>query len=128
LNRLAICLFLSSSILTLGSVAIAQNSTPVPPDNSGINVRDRAPAALTAGEQSNTRADEELTREIRRALVKDDSLSMMAHNVKIITVDGNVTLRGPVETTAEKTTVARVARSIAGTDRVENKIEVKGKE
>jgi osmotically-inducible protein OsmY len=81
---------------------------------------------MTAGQQSATKSDEELTREIRRAVVKDDALSMLAHNIKIITVDGNVTLRGPVETKTEKITVARLARRIAGTHNVDNQIEVKG--
>jgi hyperosmotically inducible periplasmic protein len=125
LNRLAIAI-LASSLMAWGSTAIAQDSTPVPPDNTAINARDRVPAAITAGQQSNTKSDEELTREIRRAVVKDDSLSMLAHNVKIITVDGNVTLRGPVETEREKTTVARLARGIGGTQNVDNQIEVKG--
>lgn len=44
----------------------------------------------------------ELTRKIRRAVVKNFSLSMMAHNVKIISAHGNVTLRGPVKTEHEK--------------------------
>jgi osmotically-inducible protein OsmY len=81
---------------------------------------------MTAGQQSNTKSDEEVTRAIRRAVVKDNSLSVMAHNVKIITVDGNVTLRGPVETNSERMTVARLARGIAGRHNVDNQIEVKG--
>ena len=125
MNRLAICLLLSSSIVTLGSVAVAQNSMPTLPDNSAVNVRDRAPAAVTAGQQSNAKSDQDITREIRRAVVKDDSLSMMARNVKIITVDGNVTLRGPVETQSEKTTIARLATAVAGTHNVDNQIDVK---
>ena len=50
---------------------------------------------------------------------------MMARNVKIITVDGNVTLRGPVETQSEKTTIARLATAVAGTHNVDNQIDVK---
>jgi len=98
---------------------------PTLPDNSAVNVRDRAPAAVTAGQQSNAKSDQDITREIRRAVVKDDSLSMMARNVKIITVDGNVTLRGPVETQSEKTTIARLATAVAGTHNVDNQIDVK---
>ena len=74
------------------------------------------------------KSDEELTSEIRRAIVKDDSRSTMAHNVKIISVDGSVTLRGPVKTAAEKTTVAHLAREIAGIHQVDNQLEVKGQE
>lgn len=128
MKRFAISLVLSSAVVALSSGAIAQNSAPTLPDNSAVNVRDRDSGALTADQQSNAKGDEELTRKIRRAIVKDDSLSMMAHNVKIISADGSVTLRGPVKTEAEKTTVARLAEAIAGTDKVENQLEVKGQE
>ena len=81
---------------------------------------------MTAGEQSNNNVDIELTRKIRRAVVKNDSLSMMAHNIKIVTVNGAVTLRGPVRTEEEKATIASTAEQIAGADRVDNQLQVKG--
>jgi hyperosmotically inducible protein len=116
-----------SSLLGLGSsVAIAQTPTPLPPDNSGINVRDRNPEAMTAGEQSNAKSDVELTRRIRRAVVKDKSLSMMAHNVKIISANGSVVLRGPVKSEEEKAAIESKARAIAGADRVDDQLQVKG--
>jgi len=83
---------------------------------------------MTAGEQSNAKTDVELTREIRRAVVKDHSLSMLAHNVKIVTANGSVTLRGPVKTEEEKTTIASKAQQIAGADKVDNQLEVKGQQ
>jgi hyperosmotically inducible protein len=126
LKRIALTLVLSSALVGLGSVAMAQNSTPVAPDNSAVNVRDRAPEAMTAGQQSNAKTDVELTRQIRRAVVKDDSLSTMAHNVKIISANGSVTLRGPVKTEEEKTAIASKAQAIAGADKVDNQLEVKG--
>jgi hyperosmotically inducible periplasmic protein len=111
--------------------AFAQSAPPIPaataPDNSGINTRDRANNAMTAGEQSGAKSDLRLTAQIRRAIVKDKSLSMMAHNVKIISVNGEVTLRGPVKTEQEKTTVGSKAQAIAGTDRVDNRLEVAGR-
>ena len=67
------------------------------PDNTGRNVRDRG-ATLTSGDQSESKADLTTTQKIRQAVMADKSLSMTAHNVKIITVDGVVTLRGPVKT------------------------------
>ena len=85
-------LALSLALLGLASVTMAQNPPPVAPDNSGVNVRDRNPEAMTAGQQSNAKGDVELTRRIRRAVVKDNSLSMMAHNVKIISANGSVIL------------------------------------
>jgi len=72
LKKLALTLVLSSALLALGNVTMAQDSKPVAPDNSAVNVRDRDPNAMTAGEQSTAKSDVELTREIRQAVVKDD--------------------------------------------------------
>jgi len=107
-------------------MAIAQEARPAAPDNSAVNVRDRAPGAMTADQQSNAKSDVELTRKIRRAVMRDSSLSVMAHNVKIITANGSVTLRGPVKTEAERNTVARKALALAGAGNVNNQLEVKG--
>jgi len=107
------------------TLTMAQSSPPVAPDNSNVNIRDRNPDAMTAGQQSNSKSDVELTRQIRRAVVKDSSLSTMAQNVKIISANGNVTLRGPVKTEAEKYSIASKAQAIAGADRVNNELEVK---
>lgn len=119
-------LALSLALLGLASVTMAQNPPPVAPDNSGVNVRDRNPETMTAGQHSNAKGDVELTRRIRRAVVKDNSLSMMAHNVKIISANGSVILRGPVKTEEEKANIARKAQAIAGADKVDNQLEVKG--
>jgi osmotically-inducible protein OsmY len=115
-------LVLSIALLTGGvyANASAQNA----PDNTGVNVRDRADNALTAGEQSNAKDDLHLTAAIRRAIVKDDSLSTMAHNVKIISTNGAVTLRGPVKSDQEKEVIASKAQAIAGADKVDNQLEV----
>jgi osmotically-inducible protein OsmY len=104
---------------------MAQDSAAVPPDSTAINARDRNPDAMTADQQSNAKSDVELTRKIRRAVVKDRSLSTLAHNVKIVSSNGNVTLRGPVKSEEEKTTIASKAQAIAGADKVENQLEVK---
>ena len=126
MKRIALALVLSSALLGPGTLAMAQESAPVAPDNSAVNVRDRDPGAMTAGQQSNTKSDVELTREIRRAVVKDHSLSMLAHNVKIVTANGSVTLRGPVKTEEEKAAIASKAQQISGADKVDNQLEVKG--
>ena len=81
---------------------------------------------MTATEQSNAKGDVNLTRQIRRAVVKDSSLSTMAHNVKIITVGGHVTLRGPVKTEEEKTDITAKAEAIAGAGNVDDQLHVKG--
>ena len=94
------------------------------PDNTGRNARDRQPNAKTADQQSNAKHDVDLTRQIRRAIVADKALSTNAHNVKIITRGGKVTLKGPVRDENEKTTVAAKAIEIAGRGNVTNQISV----
>lgn len=126
MKHTALTLILSVALLGVGTGTMAQNSPPVAPDNSGVNLRDRAPGAMTADQQSNAKSDVELTREIRSAVVKDSSLSTLAHNVKIVSVNGSVTLRGPVKTAEEKTVIASKAQAIAGADKVVNQLEVKG--
>lgn len=109
------------------SGAQAQTSTPAAPDNSAVNVRDRGPAAITAGEQSESSSDIVLTRRIRRAIMADKSLSMTAKNVKVISSGGNVILRGPVKTAAEKAAIGDKATAIAGADKVNNQLEIAGR-
>jgi len=125
LKRIALSLVLSSALLGLGTVTMANDLTATAPNNSAVNVRDRAPGAMTAGQQSNAKSDLELTREIRRAVVKDDSLSILAHNVKIVSLNGDVTLRGPVNTKHERAAIGKEARAIAGAANVHNQLEVK---
>lgn len=96
------------------------------PDNSGINVRDRASDALTAASQGGSAVDRELTRQIRRAITSNDQLSTMAKNIKIITTDGKVTLRGPVKDENEKKTISDLVAGLATSDKVDNQLEVKG--
>ena len=125
MKQKALTLVLSLSLAGLSSLTLAQNPPPALPDNTAVNVRDRNPDAMTAGQQSNVKSDMELTREIRRAVVKDDSLSMLAHNVKIVSANGSVILRGPVKSEEEKTAVASKAQAIAGANKVDNQLEVK---
>ena len=80
---------------------------------------------MTSGDQSNSPEDVKITAAIRRAVVADDSLTMTATNVKIITANGVVTLRGPVNTAAEKTRIGQIAAKNAGGAKVENQLEVK---
>jgi hyperosmotically inducible protein len=124
MNKRIPVLVISLMLCGVYSNARAQNPTPIAPDNSGLNVRDRADTAITAGDQSNSKADLEITANIRRSVVKDKSLSMMAHNVKIVTSNGAVTLRGPVKSDAEKASIASKAEAIAGADKVNNQLEV----
>ena len=101
-----------------------QVSQTVEPDNSGRNVRDRDGQTKTPGDQSENEADRTITQNIRQAITADDSLSTNAKNVKIITSDGTVTLRGPVKSEKEKTDIEAKAKQVAGVKRVDNQIEV----
>jgi osmotically-inducible protein OsmY len=94
--------------------------------NTATNERDREGALPTPLDQSNNEADLRITQQIRQAIVNDAALSMTADNVKIITVGGKVTLRGPVKTQAEKEAIVAKAQQVAGTTQVEDQLEVMG--
>jgi hyperosmotically inducible periplasmic protein len=94
----------------------------VPANNTG-HVWDRDENAKTAVQQSNNEGDLKITQRIRRMLVDDKSLST-AYDVKIVTVDGVVTLRGPVVSEEERNTIANKATQVAGVRKVENQLEV----
>ncbi|HEV2841287.1 MAG TPA: BON domain-containing protein [Chthoniobacterales bacterium] len=97
-------------------------------DNTATNDRDRSGETKTSGDQSNSPEDIKITAAIRRAVVADGSLSMTAKNVKIITANGMVTLRGPVNNAEEKAAIARLAKSAAGEAKIDNQLEVKASE
>ena len=95
-----------------------------PADNTKINQRDRSQKELTADQQGETKQDREITQKIRRAIVTDKSLSTNAHNVKIITVGGMVTLKGPVRSEEEKRAVEEKAAQIAGNGNIKSEIGI----
>lgn len=94
-------------------------------DNTGLNSRDRGNATLTPGDQGDSDSDREITRRIRRVLSTNDQFSVLAENIKIITVNGKVTLRGPVKTPEEKQAVQSAAQNVAGAASIDNQLEVK---
>ena len=116
---------LTLSFLCLASLTFSAFAQEKPADNSAKNRRDRSGETMTSGDQSNASGDIKVTAAIRRAIMKDDSLTMTAKNVKVITEKGMVTLRGPVNTAAEKTTIARLAREAAPQSRIDDQLEVK---
>lgn len=104
----------------------AQGQTTPRADNTGMNVRDKSGATQTPQTQANSsEADRKLLAAIRRAVVGDKTLSKSAHNVKIVTKDGVVTLRGPVTSEDEKGRVEKLAQQVAGVASVENQLDVK---
>jgi osmotically-inducible protein OsmY len=96
----------------------------VPADNTKKNERDRDTSALTPGDQGESEGDRTITQRIRQAVMKDDALSFTAKNVKIITLDGVVTLRGPVKSEKEKADIGTLAQHVEGIKRVDNQLEV----
>jgi hyperosmotically inducible periplasmic protein len=111
----------TNGIRSMSSEVVSTNRNA---DNSGINTRDRDTNNLTAGDQGNTPADIELTQRIRKALA-DSTNSMTAKNIKIITINGQVTLRGPVNSDMEKANIAALSKSIAGEGKVDDQLDVK---
>lgn len=94
-------------------------------DNTGINVRDRDMRTVTPMDQSETEADRMLTQRIRAAIIEDKNLSTDAKNIKVITINGVVTLRGPVLNEAEKANIAGKVKSVIGIKNVDNQLESK---
>lgn len=110
--------FATLAIVFASAGALAQpSSDTTAADNSRTNKSDTHMTA-SADAQKNDKSDLELTRQIRQSLMADKSLSTYAHNVKIVTVGGNVTLNGVVRSMDEKSSVQAKAASIAGPDRV----------
>ncbi len=100
--------------------ALAAQDPPPAQDNSAAN---KAPGK-TADQQKNNKNDRNITKEIRKAVVADSNLSTYAHNVKIITRSGIVTLRGPVKTENEKAAIETKAKAVAGVNDVKNELTV----
>ena len=94
-------------------------------DNTGRNVRDRNNNTLTPLDQGNSRADVNMTAKIRKGIVDGKDMSVNAKNVKIITNNGMVTLRGPVNSTEEKRLIGDIANSFATLGSVDNQLEVR---
>lgn len=122
-KRLAVCV----AVLALGSSSFAATATTTSKDatNTQKNQRDAEGQTLTPEDQSKgSTADVELTRKIREEVVKNESLSTNAHNVKVITIGGIVTLRGPVNSATEKAKIEDIAKKTAGVKRVDSQLEI----
>jgi hypothetical protein len=117
--------------LSLATGVCAQQAAPATAattshvDNTSVNQRDRSDQTLTPGDQPNDKADIKLAAAVRRAIVKDKSLSMAAHNVKLIAANGVVTLRGPAANADEKARLEADVRGVAGVSSVDNQLDVK---
>lgn len=114
-------------IITLSVLAFSgcdyANRTPVNGDNSAINQRDKNGTLKTPLDQKENQKDIDITANIRRQLV-DTNMLINAQNVKIVTQDGKVTLRGPVSSDDEKIQIENIARRVAGDAKVDNQLDV----
>lgn len=127
-----IILITKKSVLVLGVLALSASlmATPAPrnqdnqqtaPDNARNNKDQTNP---TADQQKMNASDRAATQQIRKAIHDDTSLSTYAHNIKIITQDGKVTLRGPVRSEDEKNNLEAKAATVVGRDNVTDQLEV----
>jgi hyperosmotically inducible protein len=116
-------------LLGVGMVASAQEPSTQQvspaPDNTKVNERDRSQNEPTADQQKDNRSDRDITQQIRQSIVKDKSLSTYAHNVKIVTQGGQVTLKGPVRSENEKKAIEAKAAEVAGDGKVTSELNIK---
>lgn len=103
----------------------ASTDTSRSPDNTGNNVRDRSNATLTPGDQGEDQQALDMTRRIRQAIASNDQLSQEAKNIKIITTNGKVTLRGPVNSEQERKTIESIVQQQGQGATVDDRLEVK---
>ncbi len=109
--------------LLVGTVSLARAQEPAP-DNTKMNAADQNQGEPTADQQKENPADRSISQQIRQSLRTDKSLSSYAQNVKIITQNGQVTLKGPVRSEAEKEMIQKKATEVAGESHVTNELNV----
>ena len=122
-------LLCSGLLLSVGVAVRAQDPTsqqaPPAADNTKTNQRDRSASEPTADQEKENRSDLDITQQIRQSIMKDKSLSTYAHNIKIVTQNGQVTLKGPVQSEDEKRAVETKAAEVAGQDKISSELDIK---
>ena len=122
----AITITLLLSLSWSGSVLAQSTDDKTKPDNTAVNKRDQNPGEATADQQKMNAADRDNTAKIRRSVIADKSLSTYAHNIKIISQNGTVTLKGPVRSDEEVRSIVSKATDVTGSpDKVINQMSVK---
>jgi hyperosmotically inducible periplasmic protein len=101
------------------------STNPVAPNNTAVNKRDADGATKTPLDQNENKADIDRTAEIRKRILDTPDMSTNAQNCKVMTANGKVTLRGPVNSEAERETIVKIATAVAGEGNVDNQLEVK---
>ena len=121
-GALASVILSGAMLLASGPIQAAQDHAA---DNTAANKQDRDASRRTADQARNNMSDRDMMRHIRQDVVRDKSLSTYGHNVKIISRNGRVTLRGPVHSEEEKRAIEEHARKYAGEGNVTNEVTVK---
>ena len=125
-------LILMAFMVTTGFMTRSQAQSTEPqatsPDNTKMNAQDRDKASPTADQQKDNRSDREITQQIRQSLMNDKSLSTYGHNVKVVTQNGQVTLKGPVRSDEEKKTIESKAIEVAGENKVTSELNIKSQQ
>ena len=128
-KRVAVSVLMVMAFMVAGALTRSQAQSTEPqatsPDNTKINAQDRDKASPTADQQKDNRSDREITQQIRQSLVRDKSLSTYGHNGKVITQNGQVTLKGPVRSDDEKKAIEAKAAEIAGGNKVTSELNIK---
>jgi hyperosmotically inducible periplasmic protein len=125
MSVLGATLFFGASLL---ASPVPQNGQQPAADNTKMNQGDADKGAITADQQKMNPADRNTTKQIRKSMMQDKSLSTYAHNIKIITQDGKVTLKGPVRSEDEKANLEAKAVAVAGADNVTEQLEIASKQ
>jgi hyperosmotically inducible periplasmic protein len=123
--RTFLCIGLLLGVGVLTHAQEPNNQAPPASDNTKTNQRDRSANEPTADQQRDSRSDRDITQQIRRAIINDKSLSTYAHNVKVITQRGQVTLKGPVQSEDEKKSIEAKAAEVVGENKVSSELNVK---
>ena len=106
------------------TTSTTSTTAPTAADNTRLNARDMDAAAVTPLDQGNDSADIQTTAAVRKALMADNTLSVSAKNIKVVTDKGVLTLRGPVVSAGEKKLIDNLAHGLAGTNRVDDQLDV----
>jgi hyperosmotically inducible protein len=121
LSRIALTI-----LFTVSAFACYGQASDTKADNTKVNKRDRNSGEVTADQQKVNATDRDLTKKIRQSVMADKSLSTYAHNIKIISQNGVVTLKGPVKSDDEKKAIVAKAVAVTGSaDKVTDQISVK---
>ena len=122
MNRYLIVMTL---FFAMGVLLLEHNAQSLPlADNTLINQRDRLGSEETADKQGQTEIDLAITQQVRKAIVNEKTLSLYGHNIKIITNDGMVTLKGPVTSEVERKLIENIASDVVGMERIQSKLEI----